>query len=226
MSINTATPLFESEDVPADLRAVRWLLQMSADERRSWCAALAECSDDVRDTVMRLIETAEDPKATEREKKRAAATIREVLKFRHPHGTDLGQWEVDECLHGPQANQTAARLDSQEAAFAEKLRELLKSKGLTQAELAARVGCSQPAISQMLNRTCRPQRQTILKLATALDVHPRELWPDLDVADILDTVAEAQREQAMTDAEADAFRRALDRPAAQASANPLPKRKR
>jgi transcriptional regulator with XRE-family HTH domain len=118
------------------------------------------------------------------------------------------------------------RMDSQEAAFANKLRDLLKNKGLTQGDLASRVGCSQPAISQMLTRKCRPQRQTILKLAAALDVHPRELWPDLEVTDILDTVAAVQQTQEMSEAEAEAFRRAMEAPAADTPAKSLPRRKR
>ena len=78
----------------------------------------------------------------------------------------------------------------------------------------------------MLKRNCRPQKKTIVSLASALDVEPRDLWPDVDVTDILDTVAAVQQEQIMSEEEADAFRRALERPATAAPAAPLPKRKR
>ena len=114
---------------------------------------------------------------------------------------------------------------SQEAEFAEKLRELLRARAITQAELAARVGSSQPAISLMLKRQCRPQKSTILSIASALNVDPRELWRDIEVSDILDTIVAAQESQTMTDAEADALRSALERPAPAAPAAPLPKRK-
>ena len=102
----------------------------------------------------------------------------------------------------------------------------MKARAITQTQLASRVGCSQPAISQMLKRECRPQRSTILNLAAALDVDPRELWSNLDVTDILDTVAAVQEDTEMTAAEAGAILRALDSPPANASARALPSRKK
>jgi transcriptional regulator with XRE-family HTH domain len=53
----------------------------------------------------------------------------------------------------------------------------MESNGLTQAELAAKVGVGQPAISMMLNRSCRPQKKTVRRIATALGVTVEELWP-------------------------------------------------
>ena len=100
-----------------------------------------------------------------------------------------------------------SRTDCRQAAFADRLRELMTTKCVTQQELSNRIGCSQPAISQMLNRKCRPQKNTIFKLAEALQVQPRELWPDLEVADMLDAVAGFQKEdRVMTEAEAKALR--------------------
>lgn len=84
-------------------------------------------------------------------------------------------------------------MDAPEATFAQRLRELMDSKRVSQLELAERIGCSQPAISQMLNRNCRPQKKTILKLAEALNVHAYELWPDIEVAEMLDAVASFQQ---------------------------------
>jgi len=48
---------------------------------------------------------------------------------------------------------------------------------MTQEALAAKLGVGQPAISNMLNRQCRPQRRTVLRLAQALGISPEELWP-------------------------------------------------
>jgi len=97
-------------------------------------------------------------------------------------------------------------LNAQEATFAQRLRELMEAKRISQQELADRVGCSQPAISQMLHRRCRPQKKTILKLAEALNVPAHELWPDIEVADMLDAVASFQQgDHVMTEAEARAL---------------------
>jgi transcriptional regulator with XRE-family HTH domain len=68
-------------------------------------------------------------------------------------------------------------MDAEESFFAHRLRELMEAKGLTQAELADKVGIGQPAISMMLNRACRPQRKTVLRFAQALQVPTEELWP-------------------------------------------------
>ena len=118
-------------------------------------------------------------------------------------------------------------MDCQEAGFADRLRELMTVKCVTQEELSNRVGCSQPAISQMLNRKCRPQKKTILRLAEALQVQPQELWPDLEVAEMLDAVADFQQDDhVMTEAEAKALRDTASRNAPKIPVRPLPARQR
>jgi transcriptional regulator with XRE-family HTH domain len=64
-----------------------------------------------------------------------------------------------------------------EVQFAERLRQIMNQKGVTQEGLAEKIGVGQSAISMMLQRQCRPQKRTIQRLAEALDVHPEELWP-------------------------------------------------
>lgn len=155
-----------------------------------------------------MLDVIEAPDSTPHDRKIACSAIRDAF-----------------ALQADKAPQDAST-NSQEAAFAEKLHELMTSRNITQVELASRVGCSQPAISQMLKRQCRPQKATILKLASALGVDARELWPDLDVTDILDTIAAVQEEETMSEVEADVVRRALERPATDAPAASLPKRKR
>ena len=77
----------------------------------------------------------------------------------------------------PSAGPILAEMDRQEATFAERLRTAMTEKGFTQAELAAKVGIGQPAVSMMLNRACRPQRKTVQKIAAALGVADEQLWP-------------------------------------------------
>jgi len=58
----------------------------------------------------------------------------------------------------------------------------------------------------MLNRLVSASEKTILKLAEALNLPARELWPDIVVADMLDAVASFQQDDyVITDAEARAF---------------------
>ena len=184
---------------------------------------------EIRRTVECMLEVILQPNANTHDRERACSTIRDAFASRalsSEFAVNLAAYELSEAASDVSLDRRAAELDTQEGEFAEKLRDLMKARAITQAELASRIGCSQPAISLMLKRQCRPQKNTILKLASALNVAPQELWPDLEITEMLDTVAAAQEEQIMSDAEADALRRALERPATNAPTAPLPKRKR
>jgi len=143
------------------------------------------------------------------------------------YGQDLVASETNAAAVYPSLRHEVQKMDAQEADFAERLRKLMADKCVTQQELAERVGCSQPAVSQMLNRKCRPQKKTILKLAEALHVPPEDLWPDLEVAEMLDAVASFQQDDyVMTDAEAKALRDTANRNVPKIPIRSLPARQR
>ena len=174
---------------------LEWTRSLPAPSRKRFWNALAECSNAEQQAIVALLSVVKDHRAKSIERQRALTKIADTL-FRKPDAedNDLGQ------------ESTASERNSQQAAFVQRLRELMEAKRISQHELAERVGCSQPAISQMLNRESRPQKKTILKLAEALNVQPRELWPDIDVADMLDAVASFQQDEyVMTEAEARAL---------------------
>jgi transcriptional regulator with XRE-family HTH domain len=187
-------------------------------------------SEHIRRTVHSMLDIIEAEETSYADRKRASTTIRSVLlqydQSKVPFSFQLNQLEIREASGNRSVDYSASVLDTQEAKFADRLKELMKAKAITQLQLATRVGCSQPAISQMLNRQCRPQRSTILNLAAALDVEAHELWPNLDVTDVLDTVAAVQEESEMSAGEADAIRRTLEMPPAKALARNLPSRKK
>lgn len=60
-------------------------------------------------------------------------------------------------------------------AFANNLRRLLKDRGVTQRELATRVGTSEQRISDLLNRETNTTLETIEAIANALKVDPGDL---------------------------------------------------
>ncbi len=62
--------------------------------------------------------------------------------------------------------------------FSQRLSACLESKGVTQEEIASKIGVGQSAIANLINRNCRPQRKTVLRLADALGVPPQDLWPN------------------------------------------------
>jgi transcriptional regulator with XRE-family HTH domain len=186
-----------------------WLRSMPAPTRKHFWGALAECSDAVQEVVVRLLGVVKSPRTTAIERQRALMTIADALfpnSESGEYGLDLIASEANAAAESLPLAREVQRMNTQEAAFADRVRELMETKRISQQELAARAGCSQPAISQMLNRTCRPQKKTILKLAEALNVQARDLWPDIDVAEMLDAAASFQRDDyVMNEAEARAL---------------------
>jgi transcriptional regulator with XRE-family HTH domain len=210
---------------------MRWLSSVPRGMRQRFLGALAECSEDVQNVVFQMVSVVENPHTTSLERHRALATIADAL-LSNPN--DGGECGPDLAASGAGSEADYASLggevqkpDCQEAAFADRLRELMAVRCVTQQELSNRVGCSQPAISQMLNRKSRPQKKTILRLAEALQVQPQELWPDLEVAEILDAVADFQEDDhVMTEAEAKALRDTANRNVSRIPVGPLPTRRR
>jgi transcriptional regulator with XRE-family HTH domain len=211
----TETSLLDDPLAVARLDSVacllEWMRSMPVANRKRFLGALIECSDDVQRVIVTLLAVVKDPCTTPAERKRALITIADAL-FLNPdeedgqYGQDLAASEPYAAARSGPLAREVGKMNSQEETFAQRLRELMDARQISQQELADRVGCSQPAISQMLSRMCRPQKRTILRLAEALNVHPRELWPDIAVADMLDAVASFQQDDyTMTAAEASAL---------------------
>ncbi len=147
----------------------------------TYVLALKECDLELRDIAYELFEQLTSGELDQGQTLATTALIAEILfpnsDTRGLPGLDLEDVERLAPLTNPEAGPVLAEMDRQEATFAGRLQSLLTAKGVTQAELAAKVGVGQPAISMMLNRVCRPQRKTVEKIAAALGVAPEELWP-------------------------------------------------
>lgn len=192
----------ELNEVPLD--ALRALLAMSP-AQRELLKRFIEGSSEVQATVRRLCADLEREQATDQEKRQAISTIFAVLGGR-----------VD-C--GPIG-------DTDATSFADRLSQLLECKKITQEELADRMGCTQSAVSKLLSRGARPRRGTILKLAAALQVEPRVLWPQLEVLGILDSVSDFLAEQELTVEQAAALDVASRSPSINVRTRELPSRTR
>jgi transcriptional regulator with XRE-family HTH domain len=207
-----------------------WLRSMPEPTRKHFWGALAECSDAVQEVVVRLLGVVKNSHTTVVERQRALMTIADALfpnSESGEYGLDLIASEANAAAESSPLAHEVQRMNTQEATFADRVRELMETKRISQLELADRIGCSQPAISQMLNRTCRPQKKTILKLAEALDVQACDLWPDIDVAEMLDAVASFQQDDyVMTEAEARALSDTSRPNRPQIQAKSLPTRRR
>lgn len=136
--------------------------------------AFQECTEEVQTIVIQMAGIVNDPESTHDEREHALEVLVEALvpglacELLNSH---LRLLKTSEFLAAKE------QVSQQEHRFANKVRELMESKGMTQEELAERTGVSQPAISNILNRRCRPQQRTVLRFAEALEVSPEVLWP-------------------------------------------------
>jgi len=204
----------ETPDAPlenANTSLMRMILSLHGTQQQAFFAALTECSDQLRSNAERLMAIIDDPESLPGDKGRAWHTLLDQFRLlpdtEGRYGMDLAHSEAGAAEKFPALQSEVEKMNSQEAQFAERLRQIMKNKHITQQELAKRIDCSQPAISQMLNRKCRPQRATLEKIAAAVAVDVRELWPDIEVMDYLDAAAAFERDgQEMSEAMANALR--------------------
>lgn len=227
----TATEL---KEFPSE--AFRALLAIRP-EQREVIKRFMECSDKVQSVVRSMFAVLEYEHSTPEDKQRALSTIIEALSLnpetghvtydidRPRHENDCAKGQPAES-HGHFISNRLGQPDTHEASFAVRLSQLLIEKNITQEELADRIGCTQSAISKMLTRNARPRRTTILKMADALKVEPTELWPQLEVAAILDSVADGYADAELTPEQAKSLEAASLRPAAKVKTRELLSRKR
>ena len=143
--------------------------------------ALQECSVELRAEAIRLFEDLQSGELDAYQTRATLALLAEIL-FPNADGAGLPGLDLEEIEslaldQNPEAAGTLEEMDREEVTFAENLQRLMAERQLTQVQLAEKVGLGQPAISMMLNRTCRPQKKTIRRFAEALGVGPTALWP-------------------------------------------------
>lgn len=221
------------KDFPND--AFRAILNIDA-KQRELIRLYLECSDEVQSVVRSMFAVLDHSSTTSEDRRRAITTIADAL-FVNPmeghgrYGFDFLTAERDaaqkheQIERRPVVSSRLDQLDSQEATFSERLRKILDEKNVTQEELATRIDCTQSAISKMLSRNARPHRKTILRMAQALNVQPTDLWPNIEVAAILDSVNEFFVDRELTEEQAMSIEAASSRPPAKVKTRVLPSRK-
>jgi lambda repressor-like predicted transcriptional regulator len=145
--------------------------------------ALEECEDELREEAVTLFQQLASGELTPDEEFSTVTLLAEIL-FPNEDGEDSLGLDLESAEKTakqllPQADSILDKMDRQEEPFANLLRALMEEKGMTQAELAEKLGIGQPAISMMLQRQCRPQKRTVIRIAEALGVEPSVLWPGL-----------------------------------------------
>jgi predicted XRE-type DNA-binding protein len=140
--------------------------------------AYQKASLTVKDIVSTMSRVINDPTAEREEVDAAIDTLIEAL---FPESKDGGYGADLESLKAADGAEAGSVLEShqrQEEHFSAAVMELMERRHMVQRDLAQAVGVTQPAISMLLSRKCRPQKVTIEKIAKALQVDPKEIWPD------------------------------------------------
>lgn len=145
--------------------------------------AYMECSDQIQASIREMMEIINSPDSDDDERAMAEETIAEAILPRvcdGQLGADLAIIDEVAATNRPDGVTALEEVDQEEETFAERLRVIMDQKGVTQDSLAKQVGVGQSAVCMMLNRDCRPQRRTIGKIAKALSVSPKDLWPSIE----------------------------------------------
>lgn len=150
------------------------LLSQNAFNAAKFLRAYKECSKEIQLIVDEMIEIVADDSIDWDDRTHAVDVIIEAL-FPSLAADFVALDERD--MQSAEAIAENEKLDREESLFADNLRELMEERGMTQQSLAELTGVNQPAISNMLNRNCRPQRGTVVRFAKALEVSPEDLWP-------------------------------------------------
>ncbi len=190
---------------------LRLILSLRGPQQQAFISVLQECGEQLRTDAERLMAIVDDPKSLPGARGRAWNTLLDQFHLlpddEGRYGMDLARSEAGAAERFPTLAREVEQMDSQEALFSDRLRQIMKDKNITQQQLAERIECSQPAISQMLNRKCRPQRKTLDKIASALSVDVLELWPDLEIIHYMDEIAAAESDgYVMSESEARGLR--------------------
>jgi DNA-binding XRE family transcriptional regulator len=135
-----------------------------------------QCSQTIQSVVRDLVQQVNDPGIPEEERPQLLLALAATLfaRDRRRPVDESRKRNGDEAIEQERVRE---QLDREESLFAANLKRVMKERNLTQAELAERVGLSQPAISMLLAQKYRPQRRTVRLIAQGLGVEPGDLWP-------------------------------------------------
>lgn len=136
--------------------------------------AFDQCDSEIKSVVSDMIDIATDESALPDERERALLTVAEAI-FPSLSFDFLSKGQ--DMRLSPASEVHRDQMKAESISFSKALGELLEQRGMSQDQLAKKIGVSQPAIANMLNRNCKPQRKTVIGIADALSIAPEDLWP-------------------------------------------------
>jgi lambda repressor-like predicted transcriptional regulator len=146
-------------------------------EAARFLQAFVECNRQAQENVLEMVAIITDASSTDDERTLASEAIVEALG---PMLTADVHESYATLIKDDNASAILQDIQAEEEHFADKVRVCMADKGITQEMLAQKAGIGQPAVSNILNRRCRPQRRTVMKFAQSLGVSPQDLWPGFD----------------------------------------------
>lgn len=131
----------------------------------------------IKEVIECMAKIYNDPDADSEERTAALDTLLDVL-FPPTDGEAFGI-DLAEMADGSveESKEIAESMSRQNAYFADAVRKHMKRQKVTQSAIAKKIGIRQSAVSMILSRKCRPQRETVKKFAKALGVEPKQFWP-------------------------------------------------
>lgn len=156
-------------------QAERTLTNTAVAQFAAMKSAFDGCSAEVQAIITEMIKVISNPNVSASDKIHATEVIVEaMLPSLTTDFREIEQYQQD----SDEGKALEESLILQETEFYERVQSLMEKNGLSQNDLANRMGVTQPAVSNLLKRQGRPQRRTIVRVAEALNVSPSDLWPD------------------------------------------------
>lgn len=137
-------------------------------------SAFAECSAEIQSHVLEMAGILNDESSTEDEKSLAFDAIAEALWL----GTsaDIAQRHAN-VLRQPDGVVAREELREEQRSFGARVRAAMQVAGMTEEDLARRIGATPQTVGNILSGLSRPQLRTIERIAEVFGVAPDALWP-------------------------------------------------
>lgn len=138
--------------------------------------AYLACSSVMKQAVESMIAVIDSPESDEQDKMLAYHTIDGILKMEEHAARDTFLLTDDDPGFGDRETGSQEESAAPTATtFGDCIRKLMEEKGITQAQLADRMGISQPAVNKLITKTVNPKGETLLRVAQAFGVKVEDL---------------------------------------------------
>ena len=138
--------------------------------------AYLACNFVMKQAVESMIAVIDSPESDEQDKMLAYHTIDGILKMEEHAARDTFLLTDDDPGFGDRETDSQEESAAPTATtFGDRIRKLMEEKGITQAQLAERMGVSQPAVNKLITKTMKPKEETAKRMLDAMKITPEEV---------------------------------------------------